>query len=140
MTDAAPATGAPPDGAAATTAAAGPSRVLTGRMPDITPAQLVGVFGAVLAVAISFGVDISKEQQEAILALGAAVAAILFAADAHVRTRRVRAEAIRHAADQHLAAVRHAIDTHRELSQAALAANQPAPALVYPPQQNQTEP
>src|SRR5689334_2780828 len=104
MTDTAPATGGPsgaqPLDAAA---AAASSRVLTGRMPDITAAQLIGLFGAVVAVAISFGVDISREQQEAILALVAAVAAVLFAADAHVRTRRVRAEAIRHLADQHAA-------------------------------------
>jgi ABC-type nickel/cobalt efflux system permease component RcnA len=110
-----------------------PSRVLTGRMPDITPAQLVGVLGAVLAVAISFGVDISREQQEAILALAAAVAAILFAADAHVRTRRAQAEAVRYQADQHAAAVRHLADQHREVAKEALAKNQPPPPLVYPP-------
>ena len=108
-------------------------RVLTGRMPDITAAQVVGLVGAVVAIAVSFGVNISKEQQEAIMALAAAVAAILFAADAHVRTHRVRAEAVRHAADQHVAAVRHAVESHRAVAEAALAANQPPPDLVYPP-------
>jgi ABC-type nickel/cobalt efflux system permease component RcnA len=109
------------------------SRVLTGRMPDITAAQVVGLAGAVVSVAVSFGVNISREQQEAILALAAAIAAILFAADAHVRTHRGRSEAIRHVADQHAAAVRHAVDSHRAVAEAALAANQPPPHLVYPP-------
>jgi hypothetical protein len=113
--------------------ASAPSRILTGRMPDVTPAQVVGVIGAVFAVAISFGVDISREQQEAILALAAAVAAILFAADAHVRTRRAQAEAVRHLADQHAAAVQHVADRHLEVVKEALAANQPPPPLVYPP-------
>jgi hypothetical protein len=117
----------------ATPAPEGRSRILEGRMPDITAAQVVGLAGAVISVAISFGVHISKEQQEAILALTAAVAAILFAADAHVRTHRVRAEAVRHSADQHAASVQHAIDSHHELAKAALAAKQPLPDLVYPP-------
>jgi hypothetical protein len=110
-----------------------PSRVLTGRIPDITPAQVIGILGAVLAVAISFGVDISREQQEAILALAAAVAAILFAADAHLRTRRAHAEAVRYQADQHAAAVRHLADQHLEVAKEAVAKNQPPPPLVYPP-------
>ncbi len=118
---------------AATASPAPDDRVLTGRMPDITAAQVVGLLGAVVAVAVSFGVNISREQQEAIMALAAAVAAILFAADAHVRTHRVRAEAVRHSADQQAAAVRHAVDSHRAVAEAALAANQPPPDLVYPP-------
>src|SRR5690349_16616321 len=92
MTDGAP-TNPPPDET--------PSRLLTGIRPDITPAQLTGVVGAVIAVAVSFGISISKEQQEAILALAAAVAAILFASDAHVRSRRAGAGAVKHAADRH---------------------------------------
>jgi hypothetical protein len=109
------------------------SHVLEGRMPDITAAQIVGLVGAVVSVAVSFGVHISKEQQEAILALAAAIAAILFAADAHVRTHRVRAEAIRHSADQHVVAVQHAVAAHAEVAKAALAAKLPPPDLVIPP-------
>jgi hypothetical protein len=37
-----------------------------------------------IAVAVSFGVNISKEQQDAKLALAAPIDAILLAADAHV--------------------------------------------------------
>src|SRR2546421_83876 len=86
-----------PSEAAGPAAAANPiSRVLTGVMPDLSAAQLVGIIGAVIAVAVSFGVNISKEQQEAVLALAAAVGAILFAADAHVRTHRAHTEAAKH--------------------------------------------
>lgn len=108
------------------------SRILTGRMPDITPAQLVGVAGAVISVAVSFGVDISKQQQEAVLALVTVLAGILLAADAHLRTRRAQAEAVRHLADQHLAAVRHVADRHADIVQQSLAANQTPPPLVLP--------
>ena len=109
-----------------------PSRVLTGRMPDVTAAQLVGIVGAVIAVAVSFGVNIGKEQQEAILALAAAVNAILFASDAHVRSHRARAEAVKHVADQHADTVKRLADQHLEATKAAVAANQPPPTLVLP--------
>ena len=112
--------------------AATPSSVLTGRKPDISAAQLLGVAGAVIAVAVSFGANISREQQEAILALTAAIAAILFGADAHIRSHRARAEAVRHLADQHAASVSEVLNHHREIVTQTLAANQPAPPLVYP--------
>lgn len=142
MTDPVPPSGAPAAAPVASGADAAQvkSRVLGGQMPDITAAQIVGLVGAVAGVAISFGVNISKEQQEAILALVGAVAAVLFVADAHVRTRRVRAQAIRHAADKHATSVQHAIDSHRRLSEAALAANQPMPPLIYPTPPNAPEP
>jgi len=108
------------------------SRVLTGRMPDITAAQLIGIVGAVIAVAVSFGVNIAKEQQEAILALAAAVGAILFATDAHVRANRAHAEAAKHLADRHMETVKHVTDQHLEATKAAAAAGQPPPALVLP--------
>ena len=73
--------------------------MFTGEMPDITPAQVVAIVANVIAVAIAFGVDITKEQQEAILALTGALGAILFISDAHLRGRRAHARAIRHAAD-----------------------------------------
>jgi hypothetical protein len=121
--------GAPTNAAAG---AASQSRVLTGRMPDLTAAQLVGVVGAVVAVAVSFGVHIAKEQQEAILALAAAVGAILFAADAHVRANRAHADAVKHLSDQHTAAVKHVADQHLEATKAAVAAGQPPPPLTPP--------
>lgn len=109
------------------------SRVLTGTMPDITPAQIVGLLGAVLAVAVSFGVNISKEQQEAILALATLVAGFLFAADAHLRANRARAAAIQHAADAHVETIARVLEAHHEVSVEALEKGQAPPALVYPP-------
>jgi hypothetical protein len=108
MTDPDPAGGVAP---------AQPSSILTGRMPDITAAQIVAVVGAVITVAVAFGAHITKEQQIAILALAGAVAAILLAADSHLRSRRGHAEAIKHLADRHL-----------EATKASLAAGQPPPA------------
>ena len=35
-----------------------------GQMPDITPAQILAIAGNIIAVAIAFGVHISKEQQD----------------------------------------------------------------------------
>ncbi|SRR6266536_2230014 len=90
--------------------AAQPSTILTGRMPDITPAQIVAVVGAVITVAVTFGVNISKEQQIAILSLAGAVAAILLASDAHLRSRRGQAEAIKHLADRHLDATKASLE------------------------------
>jgi hypothetical protein len=96
-----------------------PPGILTGRFPDISPAQIVAVVGAVITVAIAFGANISKEQQIAILSLAGAVAAILLAADAHVRTRRNHAEALKHVADRHLQA------THTSVTN-----GQPPPSLT----------
>jgi hypothetical protein len=94
-----------------------PSSILTGRMPDITAAQMVALVGAVITVAVAFGANISKEQQIAILSVVGAVAGILLGADAHLRSRRSHAEAIKHLADRHL-----------EATKAAVNAGQPPPA------------
>ena len=40
-----------------------------GQMPDITPAQVLAVIGNVIAVAVAFGVHLSKGQEDAILAV-----------------------------------------------------------------------
>ena len=94
-----------------------PSSILTGRMPDLTAAQIVALVGAVITAAVAFGANISKEQQIAILGLVGSIAAILLAADSHLRSRRSQAEAIKHLADRHL-----------EATKAALVAGQPPPA------------
>ena len=104
-------------------AAAQSSSILMGRMPDITSAQIVAVVGAVITAAVAFGANISKEQQIAILSLAGAVAAILLASDAHLRSRRGHAEAIKHLADRHL-----------EATQASLDAGQPPPPPPVVPQ------
>jgi hypothetical protein len=93
------------------------SGILAGRMPDITAAQIVAVIGAVISAAVAFGADISKEQQIAILSIAGVVAAILVGSDAHLRSRRSHAEAIKHLADRHL-----------EATEAAVKAGHPPPA------------
>lgn len=124
MSEAAPTS--PPNAPAAA------SSILQGRMPDITPAQLVAIVGAVIAVAVSFGANISREQQEAILGLTAAICAVLFAADAHVRSNRARAEATRHVADTHAATVEKVLVHHAAITKQALDKNVAPPPLVYP--------
>jgi hypothetical protein len=94
--------------------AAQPSTILTGRMPDITAAQMIAVVGAVISVAVAFGANISKEQQVAILSLAGAVAAILLASDAHLRSRRGQAEAIKHLADRHFEATKAALEAGQQ--------------------------
>ena len=96
------------------------SRLVQGLSPDITPAQLAAIVGNVIAVAIAFGAHISKQQQDAILALVGALGAFLIASDAHVRGRRAHASAIRHAAE-----------VHAETVSKAMAAGMPPPP---PPQ------
>jgi hypothetical protein len=97
--------------------AAQPSSILAGRMPDITAAQIVAVIGAVITAAVAFGADISKEQQVAILSIAGVVAAILVGSDAHLRSRRSHAEAIKHHADR-----------YAEVAKASIAAGHPPPA------------
>lgn len=90
--------------------AAQPSTIFTGRMPDLTAAQIVAVVGAVITAAVAFGANISTEQQVAVVSLAGAIAAILLASDAHLRSRRGQAEAIRHLADRHLEATKASLD------------------------------
>ena len=85
------------------------SQLISGLSPDITPAQLVAIVGNVIAVAIAFGAQITKQQQDAILALVGALGAFLIASDAHVRGRRAQAAAVKHAAEVHAQTVSTAI-------------------------------
>ncbi len=54
----------------------------------VTPAQIIATVGAVIAVAVSFGVDITQQQQDALLNLTGIVAAFLLGADAVIRHGR----------------------------------------------------
>lgn len=65
--------------------------------PDITKAQVLALMQAVIALVVAFGVDLSTEQQTAILGLAGAVAVVLPIADAIIRNGRSRivAESIR---------------------------------------------
>jgi ACR3 family arsenite efflux pump ArsB len=102
--------------------AATKSQTFTGQRPDITPAQLVAVVGNVIAVAVAFGAHITKQQQDAILALVGVLGAFLIASDAHLRSRRALATAYREATAAHAAMV-----------SAAIAANPAVATNVAPP-------
>jgi hypothetical protein len=59
--------------------------------PDITTAQIIAVVGAVIALAVAFGLDISQEKQDAIRNLVLVLAPVLIAADGLIRHGRSRA-------------------------------------------------
>ena len=104
------------------------SRLIQGLSPDITPAQLAAIVGNVIAVAIAFGAHISKQQQDAVLALVGALGAFLIASDAHVRGRRAHATAIRHSGEANAAA----IQAYAETVGKAIAAGKPPPPPPQP--------
>jgi hypothetical protein len=58
------------------------------KKPDITPAQVVALVQAVLALLIAFSLNITQEQSIAILGLSAIVAGFLFKADSDIRAAR----------------------------------------------------
>lgn len=58
--------------------------------PDITRAQVIAIVQAVIAVAVSFGVDLSERQETALLGLAGALAVVLPLADAIIRNGRSR--------------------------------------------------
>lgn len=68
------------------------------KRPDITPAQIAAVIQAIIAVAISFGVDISQAQSAALLGLSSIIGAGLLYGDARIREGRSRIEAAKQAA------------------------------------------
>lgn len=59
-----------------------------GTFPSITAAQIVALVGAIISLVVSFGVDISTEQQNAMLLLTGLVASALIVGDAAVRVGR----------------------------------------------------
>lgn len=64
------------------------------KTPDFTAAQAVAVVGAIIALAVAFGFDISQEKQDAIKNLVIVLAPVLLAADAVIRHGRSRALAL----------------------------------------------
>lgn len=58
-------------------------------MPDITKADLVAIIQAVVALLVSFGLDLTEVQQASIITLSAAIAVVLPLADAKRRNKRV---------------------------------------------------
>lgn len=61
------------------------------KMPDITPAQIVAVVGAIIGVLVSSGVDMTQQLQDAILNLVTILSSALVVGDAVVRHGRSRA-------------------------------------------------
>jgi hypothetical protein len=61
--------------------------------PDVTPVQAVAVVGALLAVAASFGFDLTQQQQDAVMQLVSIVAGLLLAGDAVIRHGRATGNA-----------------------------------------------
>ena len=63
------------------------------KTPDITPAQIVAVVGACLAVAASFGFDIWQDSKDSIMQLVSVLASVLIVGDAAVRHGRATGNA-----------------------------------------------
>ena len=63
------------------------------KTPDVTPVQMVAVAGAILAVAASFGFDLTQQQQDSIMQLVSIVAGLLLAGDAVIRHGRATGNA-----------------------------------------------
>lgn len=61
------------------------------KTPDISVAQIVACVGALLAVLVAAGLDISDELQSSIITLVTVLAPVLLVADAAIRHGRSRA-------------------------------------------------
>jgi hypothetical protein len=64
---------------------------VNGPMPNITPAQVVAVAGAIIATVVAFGVPISAGERDAIINLATVFFPVLIGADALIRHGRSRA-------------------------------------------------
>jgi hypothetical protein len=60
------------------------------RTPDITPAQIVAIVQAVLALAVAYGLSVPPDARDAIIQLATVLAAVLPIGDAAVRRGRAR--------------------------------------------------
>src|SRR5688572_24231556 len=65
------------------------------KRPDITPAQVVALVQAVIAILVSFSLSITEAQSAALLALTTIIAAVLITGDAAIRRGRARVEEAR---------------------------------------------
>jgi hypothetical protein len=61
------------------------------KLPDITPAQIVALVGALLAVLVSAGLDLSDDLQNSIIQLATVLSSLLVIGDATIRHGRSRA-------------------------------------------------
>jgi hypothetical protein len=63
------------------------------KTPDVTPAQIVSVVGAALAVAAAFGFDLNQDQRDSVLQLVTILSSVLVVGDAAVRHGRATGNA-----------------------------------------------
>lgn len=67
--------------------------MISGPMPDITPAQIAAIVGWVVAQLVAFGL-VSQEREQLAVSIGATVlAGVLKVADAYLRGKRNEAKA-----------------------------------------------
>ena len=63
---------------------------VNGPMPNVTPAQLVAVAGAIVTMIVAFGIPISASERDAITNLATVFFPVLIGADALIRHGRSR--------------------------------------------------
>jgi prolipoprotein diacylglyceryltransferase len=63
------------------------------KTPDITPAQIIAIVGAIIGVAVAAGLNISKDLQDSIIRLVTILAPVLIVGDGVVRHGRATGNA-----------------------------------------------
>ena len=64
---------------------------VNGPLPNVTPAQVVSVVGAIIAMIVAFGIPISQNERDAVINLATVFFPVLLGADALIRHGRSRA-------------------------------------------------
>lgn len=62
--------------------------MFSGKMPDITAAQVVAIVGSIIAMIVAYGVDLSQSQVDTILDFVKVIAPVLIGGDAALRASR----------------------------------------------------
>jgi prolipoprotein diacylglyceryltransferase len=63
------------------------------KTPDITPAQIIAIVGAIIGVAVAAGLNISQDLQDSIIRLVTILAPVLIVGDGVVRHGRATGNA-----------------------------------------------
>ena len=87
------------DGHAATTDSMEEEANALFKTPDVTPAQIVAIVGAALAVAAAFGFDLNQDQRDSVLQLVTVLSSVLVVGDAAVRHGRATGNAKKNGAE-----------------------------------------
>ena len=66
------------------------NKFFAGKTPDITPAQLIAIVGAIIGVAVAAGLPPSRDLQDRIIQLVSVLAPLLIVGDGIVRHGRSR--------------------------------------------------